>query len=118
MHELPITKNILDLVCLYAHRAKAQKVVTIVLELGVLRDLKKEWLERYFRYISRGTIASEADILVTEVPLTCKCLTCQKIFSVDLDRLTNESILCPDCQARQYEIITGMEFKIQGIEVV
>ena len=118
MHELPITKSILDWACLYAEKAQAKKVVTIVLQLGVLRDLQKEWLQRYFRYISKGTIAAEAEILVMEVPLTCKCLECGETFSVDISQLTDETILCSSCQARRYEILTGTEFRIQGIEVI
>ena len=118
MHELPITKSILDWACIYAEKAHAQKVVTIVLRLGVLRDLQKDWLQRYFRYLSRDTVAAEAEILVIPVPLTCKCLECGETFPVEISRLTDETILCPGCQARRYEIVTGREFQIQGIEVV
>lgn len=118
MHELPITKSILDWACIYAQKAKAEKVVTIVLEIGVLRDLKEEWLKRYFRYISRDTIAAEAEILVIKVPLTCRCLNCGEVFPIDVDRLTDENILCPVCHERRYEIKTGTEFSIQGIEVI
>src|SRR5512145_2550546 len=106
MHELPITKSILDWACIYAEKAKAEKVVTIVLQLGVLRDLKEEWLSRYFRYISRDTIAAEAEILIIKVPLTCRCVNCQEVFPVDVDRLTDETILCPVCHERSYEIAT------------
>ena len=118
MHELPITKSILDWACIYAEKANAKKVVTIVLELGVLRDVKKEWLERYFRYISKGTVAEEAEILIMEVPLTCKCLACNETFPVDIGQLSGEAVSCPSCHAPQYEILTGTEFKIQGIEVI
>lgn len=118
MHELPITKSILDWACIYAEKAKAQKVVTIVLQIGVLRDLKEEWLLRYFRYISRDTIAAGAEILVIKVPLTCRCLSCQEVFPVDVDQLTDENILCPVCHERRYEIKTGTEFSIDGIEVI
>ncbi len=93
-------------------------MVTIILRVGVLRDLQKEWLQRYFRYISKGTIASEAEILVIEVPLTCKCLDCGEAFTVDISQLRDETILCSSCHARQYDIVSGTEFQIQGIEVI
>jgi hydrogenase nickel incorporation protein HypA/HybF len=118
MHELPITKSILDWACIYAQKAQARKVVTIILQLGVLRDLQKDWLQRYFRYLSKDTIAAEAEILVIEVPLTCKCLECGDTFPVDTGRLADETILCPSCHSRRYEIVTGTEFMIQGIEVI
>ncbi len=27
-------------------------------------------------------------------------------------------VLCPSCHERRYEIVTGTEFRIQGIEVI
>jgi hydrogenase nickel incorporation protein HypA/HybF len=118
MHELSITKSILDWACLYAEKAQAQKVVTIVLRLGALRDIKKEWLQHYFKYISRGTIAEKAEILVMVNPIVCRCRDCGKEFEVDQDCLAGEEIFCPDCQAPNYTLISGTEFLIDGIEVV
>jgi hydrogenase nickel incorporation protein HypA/HybF len=118
MHELPITRSILDWACLYAEKAQARKVVTIVLRLGALRDLQKEWVQRYFGYISRGTIAEGAEILVMVNPIVCGCRGCGREFEVDKDRSADEEIRCPACSAKDYSLISGTEFRIEGIEVV
>lgn len=91
-------------------------MVTIILRVGVLRDLQKEWLQRYFRYISKGTIASEAEILVIEVPLTCKCLDCGEAFTVDISQLRDETILCSSCHARQYDIVSEQNFRFRALK--
>lgn len=118
MHELPITKSILDWACLYAEKAQSQKVVTIVLRLGALRDLQKEWLQRYFSYLSKGTVAEHAEILVIVNPIVCECRNCGHAFEVEKERLQDEGILCPNCSGRDYALISGTEFRIEGIEVV
>jgi hydrogenase nickel incorporation protein HypA/HybF len=118
MHELSLTKDILDTAIRYAGKTDSRKIVTIVLRLGLLRDIKKEWIQRYFSYISRGTIAEDAEILVIDDPITCRCRNCGKIFEVDKDRLAGEDIACPDCSAPNYTLVSGTKFFIEGIEVI
>ncbi len=118
MHELPLTQNILDTALAYARRTNSTKVVTIVLRLGVLRDIKKEWIERYFRYISRGTIAADAEILVIPDPIVCRCADCEKDFEIDRDMYAGEAIVCPVCASQNYALLSGTKFQIEGIEVI
>jgi len=118
MHELPLTKSILDCACLYAQKADAKKVVTIVVALGVMRDIKKEWLQRYFGYVSKGTVAEGADILIESIPASYQCLRCGEVFPVAFDHITNSTVSCPACGMQDYKLVTGSEFQIQGIEVV
>ena len=118
MHELPLTQNILDTALRYARQTNSQKVVTIVLRLGALRDIKKEWIQHYFNYISRGTIAENAEILVVADPVVCHCRDCGKDFEIDRDGIASENILCPVCQEQNYTLISGKAFRIEGIEVI
>jgi hydrogenase nickel incorporation protein HypA/HybF len=118
MHELTLTKNILDMALRYAQKTDSQRVVTIVLRLGVLRDIKKEWIQHYFNYISKGTIAENAEILVMDDPIVCSCRDCAKEFEVEKESLANEEILCPNCSQQNYTLISGTKFLIEGIEVI
>ncbi len=118
MHELSLTKSILDTAVRYAEKTDSQKVVTIVLKLGVLRDIQKEWVQHYFNYISKGTVAEGAEILIIINPIVCRCPDCGKEFEVDKARLAEEEIFCPNCSANNYTLISGTEFSIEGIEVI
>ncbi len=118
MHELPLTKNILDTALKYARQTNSQKVVTIVLRLGALRDIKKEWIQHYFNYISKGTIAEGAEILVLADPVICHCRDCAKDFEINREDYTGEDIFCPTCSTRNYTLISGTKFQIEGIEVL
>ena len=118
MHELPLTKNILDTALRYARQTNSQKVVTIVLRLGALRDIKKEWIQHYFNYISRGTPAEDAEILVIPDSIICHCRDCGKDFEINRDDYAREDILCPNCSTQNYTLISGAMFRIEGIEVL
>jgi hydrogenase nickel incorporation protein HypA/HybF len=118
MHELSLTKNILDTAIRYAQKTNSRKVVTIVLRLGDLRDIKKEWIQHYFNYISKGTIAEDAEILVMIDPIVCSCRDCGKEFEVGKNSLAAEEILCPSCSQQNYTLISGTKFLIEGIEVI
>jgi len=118
MHELPLTQNILDTALKYARQTNARKVVTIVLRLGALRDIKKEWIQHYFNYISRGTIVEDAEILVIPDPIVCHCRDCDKDFEMNREDYSGEEILCPNCSTRNYTLISGTKFQIEGIEVI
>jgi len=95
----------------------AFQVKTIFLRIGVLRDIEPEWVQRYFRYISKGTIAEEADILIMVEPVVCKCHSCDEQFGLDIKLATDSKVLCPSCANNDYELIAGSEFIVSGIEV-
>lgn len=117
MHELGLTQNILKTAVKYAGETHAKKVITIVLRLGELRDIKPEWISRYFKYISRGTLAEGAEILILRDPIVCRCVDCKKDFEIDLERYAGENIFCPFCFKPDYTLISGTAFQIEGIEV-
>ena len=61
MHELPVTESILNIVLTHAKRNRARKVISIHLKIGELSDLENEWVQRYFDYLSKDTIAEGAN---------------------------------------------------------
>ena len=60
MHELPVTKSILEAVLCHAQAVAAQKIVRIHLVVGELNEFKRERIQRYFDYLSRDTPAEGA----------------------------------------------------------
>jgi hydrogenase nickel incorporation protein HypA/HybF len=86
--------------------------------LGALRDIKKEWIQHYFNYISKGTAAEGAEILIIPDPIVCRCGECGKDFEIDREGLACEDILCPNCTTQNYTLISGTKFQIEGIEVI
>ena len=84
MHELAVTEAILGVVLKNAEKESARRVRTVSLRIGELSDLKAEWIQRYFDYLARGTVAEEARIEVETTPPSFLCEECNFSFSLSL----------------------------------
>ncbi len=117
MHELTVTQSILDTVLDYARENGVQKVLSIRLTIGALNDFKREWIQRYFDYLSRETPAQGAQIVVQRVEPAFRCSECEHTFEVDLDGV--DRVRCPLCGGgEEVHLERGQEFFITDMEVI
>ena len=115
MHELAVTKSILQLVLEQTEINHSKEVLKIQLVIGEMRNLEEDWIQRYFEYISKGTIAEHAVIKVRKIPVLFQCKKCGKQFTADVH--IEEKILCPVCGGFDYDLTAGRELIIENIEV-
>ncbi len=115
MHELSVTQAILNIALDYGQKNLAQKVVEIHLRVGEIGDLEGEWLQRYFDFLSKGTIAEGAKLCILRAPARVQCRKCQFVFP--LDKATWDT-QCPSCQSKETSLISGREFRVESLEVV
>jgi hydrogenase nickel incorporation protein HypA/HybF len=116
MHELPIITNVLKLVIKQAETNKAQKVISISLTVGELRDLENEWMQRFFDFVSKDTIAIGAVLKIERSPVLFRCAECNESFPVKIREVKN--ILCPICNGGKVTLISGDEFSINQMEIM
>ncbi len=116
MHELPVTESILDIVLKHAENNNVKKIVTIYLGVGELSDLEDEWMQKYFEYLSKGTLAEDARLSIERIPITMQCGTCSHVFTVEKKGLGK--IQCPKCNAENCTLKSGREYYIKNMEVV
>jgi len=116
MHELPVTENILKVVLRHADEAQAGRVVSVSLRIGELSDIIEEWLQRYFDYLSKGTLAEGAALRIERSPVIFRCEDCGESFPVKVREV--RKIECPGCGGDQAAFVSGREFFIQNIEVI
>ena len=116
MHELPVTEGILRVVLNYANMNNVEKVTKIFLEIGEMSDLEDEWMQRYFEYISKDSIASEAKLDIVRKPVVMGCEDCGHSFEVDIKK--EGEILCPECKGKDHKLISGREYLVKSIEVI
>ena len=76
MHELQVTERILDVVLKHASGHDVSKIVVIHLRIGELSDLEDEWLQRYFDYLSKDTLAENARLAIEKAPIVMQCESC------------------------------------------
>lgn len=116
MHELAITERILDVVLKHARGQDVSRVVRIHLRIGPLSDLEDEWIQHYFDYLSRGSIAENAKLAIVHAPAVLRCTACDCSFDARREELG--SARCPECGENGVELVTGREYVIENMEVV
>ncbi len=116
MHELAITERILDVVLKHARGQDVNKVVRIHLRIGALSDLEDEWIQHYFDYLSRGTLAESAGLAIVHAPAVLRCNSCDCSFEATREQLG--SARCPECGDAGVQLVAGREYTIENMEVV
>jgi hydrogenase nickel incorporation protein HypA/HybF len=114
VHELPITEDILKIALTHGEKNGAKRIVRVNLVIGELTDLLDEWIQRYFEYLAKDTIAAEAKLVIERVPITVMCAHCEKPFVVDKKTL---DFNCPVCGQKGTDLIKGREFTVKSIEI-
>jgi hydrogenase nickel incorporation protein HypA/HybF len=116
MHELPITESILNIALKHAEADGAERIVRINLRIGELSDIIDAWVQRYFDYLSKDTIADGATLKIERLPVIFRCNACENNFQIDIRKI--KDIVCPACGGNGVELVSGREFYIKDIEVL
>lgn len=75
MHELGVTRSIVDVVLRNACAQQAKQVLSVSLVIGEMRNLEEEWVQRYFDRCAKGTLAEGAKIKIQKVPMAFTATT-------------------------------------------
>lgn len=116
MHELAVTEGLLKVVLRHAELNNAQKVLGVVLRIGEMSDFEEEWLQKYYDYLSRGTIAEGAKLQVERCPASFRCEDCREEYTVDIRK--RQQFSCPACGGSKITLIGGREFEIKELQVI
>ncbi len=115
MHELPIIESILNIVLKHAQTNNARKVISVHMEIGKLSELEDDWLQRYFDYLSKGTIAEGAKLKIERTPIMMQCDACSVSYEVEMSQMGN--LLCPACGTNRGKLLSGKNYYIKSMEV-
>ena len=115
MHELPITESILKIVLKHAETNNVRQVVAIHLQIGKLSDLEDEWIQRYFDYLSKGTLAEGAKLKIERMPIMLQCNSCSTSYEAEAAKLGD--LVCPKCGQKDSTLLSGREYYIKDMEV-
>ena len=115
MHELPVISKILDICLRHAEGNNVNKIVAIELKVGELSDLEPEWMQRYFEFVAKDTIAADAKLEIEKTPVVYKCNACAHQFEVDLSTKVTG---CPKCSHKDYALVSGTGYFISNMKVI
>ncbi len=112
MHEMAVTRSMVDLVLEEARKGGARRVTRINLVLGELSGVVGDSVELYFGLMSRDTPAEGAVISIRPVPTRARCRRCATDFQVE-----DLAWVCPECGSISVELAGGHELFVESIEV-
>jgi hydrogenase nickel incorporation protein HypA/HybF len=115
MHELPVTESILKIVLKHAEINSVRHIVAIHLQIGKLSDLEDEWIQRYFDYLSKGSVAEGAKLKIERMPIMMQCNACSKSYEAEAGKLGD--LVCPNCGDKDSTFLSGREYYIKDMEV-
>ncbi len=112
MHEFAIAEHLFQIVNDSAKKAKAERVVSVQLSLGVRSHVDLESLKSYYDFLSKGSLGEGAILQANTRAMTFFCDSCQQFYeTVDAD------FTCPACKAYGTLENAGDELLIKSIEV-
>lgn len=117
MHEMAVIEDVVKVVVRYAEKNNTKQVVSVSLRIGEMRDFVDEWMQRFFDFASRNTVAEGAKLKVIRTPIIFSC-ECNRVFPVSMDDIMDrKKIACPFCRGTNVELRSGKEFEIISIGV-
>jgi len=112
MHEVGITRSIIEIAEENARREKAEKILSLTVEIGGLSGVVPEAVEFAFEACSKGTLLEGAELRIDRIPGRARCEECE--CECDIDRYT---YACPTCEAFALNILQGEELRLKEMEI-
>ena len=114
MHELSLALSLLDEVGAAAAREGATRVASVHLRLGRMSGVVRDALLFAWDLARADTIASDATLVIDEVPVAVWCAHCAGERSVR----AGEGLICAQCGAVTPTIVRGRELELVAMEVL
>ncbi len=112
MHEVGITRNLVDIAEEHGRRAGCRRILSVTVAIGDLSGVVAEAVEFCFDAVSRNTLTEGATLVVNRIPGRMTCEECRHAFPAE--PLT---FACPACGSFMVTIIQGNELRITEMEI-
>lgn len=112
MHELAIVEGIMKAAVPEAQKYGAKKILAIKLKIGELSGVVHQCIQEYFTFVSKDTMAENAEIIVEKIPITIRCQDCG--YEGEIGK---RKIRCPLCESAEIKLISGKEYYVDSLEV-
>lgn len=112
MHELALTKGIIDIVNSEAEKSGFKNVLEITLRVGEYSGIVPQCLREFFPIAAAGSVAEGAELVIEPVKARFRCLECG--YEGEADR---KSACCPECRGTAIKMTSGREFFVESLKV-
>jgi Zn finger protein HypA/HybF involved in hydrogenase expression len=111
MRELQIVQSIFDQLLRQIHESGERKVNRLQLTLGGLSDFDRTSIQTYWKQLSKGTLAEQAQLHIRLITAGVQSVACFQKY-----RPMDTKISCPYCGSFGAKILTGEECHRESIE--
>lgn len=116
MHEMALVSQFLDIILDEIEGKGVKRVTSVHLTIGELMDVVDELVPGLFKYLARGTVCEDAEVVIKDVPAYVQCHECHEAWHINVR--DQSTWTCPRCGAyKKYRMISGREFRLDSIEV-
>jgi hydrogenase nickel incorporation protein HypA/HybF len=112
MHELGITRNIVEIAEQHARQQSVSRVTSVRIEIGALSGVIPEAVEFAFEACTQGTLLEDAQLIIDRIAGRGRCDDCGR--ESEMDRYT---FACPYCESFGMRTVQGEELRIIEMEV-
>jgi len=109
MHELSLATGVVETV---VRHAGGERVISVQMKIGTLRQVVPSSLEFYFGICSRGTRCEAAALEQEIIAAELGCRDCNEQW-----KLVALEFRCPRCGSTDIDVLRGTELWIESIEV-
>ena len=119
MHEFSVMSQLVDLIIAEAKKREAEKVLSVNLDIGEFTFLGKEQLMFAFEVLTKGTIAEESVLKISEQKGTieCDCGYSGAPEEPQEDHMLAPILKCPKC-GRIARVKDGLGCTVRDISLV
>lgn len=114
MHELSVIQSIQDIVIEFAKKHNAKKVTKVNLEVGEMSGIVPEWMQKYFDFVSEGSISEKAVLDIEWIPAVLRCKACSNEYRLEKGKI---EFVCPKCESKELELMSGRGYLLKSIEI-
>lgn len=112
MHELGLTRSIVEISERTAREQGAVKVLSVTVAIGSLSGVVPEAVEFCFEACAKETLLEGARLIIDRIPGKGKCLGCGAEMLLE-----PYTFACPACDSYDLERLQGDELKVIEMEV-
>jgi len=111
MHELALSRSIVDLVTDRARAERFRTVTRVTVAVGVAAGVDPAALRFCWDVVAEETTARGAELVIAEVPLGARCRSCGHDFEPG-------AVLarCPACGRPGVELVRGRELRVLSFD--
>jgi hydrogenase nickel incorporation protein HypA/HybF len=110
LHELGVVFEVIKTVENFAKKNGVTKIDKLVLQIGELSSMIPKYIEACYPAAVDGTSMQETKLEIEILPGNALCKKCNKVFNL----IENKS-KCPNCESKDWELLSGKEFMIKEI---